>query len=73
MRRPDFLTTQICIRLSEDRKGFTYCVRRFGVSGPRRFVATSTDAGIQPPADSPVPRAKSHSTPTNNRKAEDAG
>lgn len=60
MRRPDFFTTQIYVRLTEDKTGFTYRVKRVGMFGPPRFVATSTNPDSQPSGEDTVhPRAES--------------
>ncbi|HZU28796.1 MAG TPA: hypothetical protein VFA04_24950 [Bryobacteraceae bacterium] len=44
MELPDFLTTEISISLTEDKSGFVYRVKRLGIRGPRRFVASPADS-----------------------------
>jgi len=47
------LTKRVCICLADDNTGFVYRVKRFGLPGPRRFVATSSK--IQIPAEAELP------------------
>src|SRR5947209_4769678 len=57
MTRDELLDREICVSLADDKTGFMYRVKRFGLVGPRRFVSLRCVANRASVEDNPgVPR-----------------